>query len=137
MTSQFFPHFRAIDMYQISQAKKVFKKTRYNSKLWLFSAFFGPFRHFYYQIWSFRYKIWCFWPISIYKTLYLKTVFENELKGPYWPLWNVLASFFVQPLFSVLIFHIGGFHLYLLVFPFLYQFYSRIEALVSSSFAND
>ena len=31
----------------------------------------------------------------------------------------------------------GGFHLYLLVFPFVYQFYSRIEALVSSSFAND
>ena len=32
---------------------------------------------------------------------------------------------------------VGGFHLYLLVFPFIYQFYSRIEALVSSSFAND
>ena len=32
---------------------------------------------------------------------------------------------------------VGGFHLYLLVFPFVYQFYSRIEALVSSSFAND
>ena len=31
----------------------------------------------------------------------------------------------------------GGFHLYLLVFPFIYHFYSRIEALVSSSFAND
>ena len=31
----------------------------------------------------------------------------------------------------------GGFHLYLLVFPFVYQFYSRIEALVSSSFEND
>ena len=31
----------------------------------------------------------------------------------------------------------GGFHLYLLVFPFVYQFYSIIEALVSSSFAND
>ena len=31
----------------------------------------------------------------------------------------------------------GGFHLYLLVFPFAYQFYSIIEALVSSSFAND
>ena len=30
-----------------------------------------------------------------------------------------------------------GFHLYLLVFPFVYQFYSIIEALVSSSFAND
>ena len=33
--------------------------------------------------------------------------------------------------------HLGGFHLYLLVFPFVYQFYSIIEALVSSSFAND
>ena len=32
---------------------------------------------------------------------------------------------------------LGGFHLYLLVFPFVYQFYSIIEALVSSSFAND
>ena len=31
----------------------------------------------------------------------------------------------------------GGSHLYLLVFPFVYQFYSIIEALVSSSFAND
>ena len=31
----------------------------------------------------------------------------------------------------------GGFHLYLLEFPFIYQLYSRIEALVSSSFAND
>ena len=31
----------------------------------------------------------------------------------------------------------GGFQLYLLVFPFVYQFYSIIEALVSSSFAND
>ena len=31
----------------------------------------------------------------------------------------------------------GGFHLHLLVFPFIYQFHSRIEALVSSSFAND
>ena len=31
----------------------------------------------------------------------------------------------------------GGFHLYLLVFPFVCQFYSRIEPLVSSSFAND
>ena len=33
--------------------------------------------------------------------------------------------------------NLGGFHLYLLVFPFVYQFYSIIEALVSSSFAND
>ena len=31
----------------------------------------------------------------------------------------------------------GGFPLSLLVFPFVYQFYSIIEALVSSSFAND
>ena len=29
------------------------------------------------------------------------------------------------------------FHLHLLVLPFIYQYYSRIEALVSSSFAND
>ena len=31
----------------------------------------------------------------------------------------------------------GGFHLHLLVFPFVYQFNSRLEALVCSSFAND
>ena len=31
----------------------------------------------------------------------------------------------------------GGFHLHLLVFPFVYQFNSRIGVLVSSSFAND
>ena len=31
----------------------------------------------------------------------------------------------------------GGFHLYLLVFPFVYQFNSRIGVLVKSSFAND
>ena len=30
-----------------------------------------------------------------------------------------------------------GFHLQLLVFPFIYQFNSRIEVLVNSSFAND
>ena len=30
-----------------------------------------------------------------------------------------------------------GFHLHLLVFPFVYQFHFRIEALVCSSFAND
>ena len=32
---------------------------------------------------------------------------------------------------------ISGFHLYLLVFPFVYQFNSRIGVLVHSSFAND
>ena len=32
---------------------------------------------------------------------------------------------------------LGGFHLHLLVFTFVYQFNSRIEALVCSSFAND
>ena len=31
----------------------------------------------------------------------------------------------------------GGFHLHLLVFPFIYQFNSRIVALVCSSFANN
>ena len=31
----------------------------------------------------------------------------------------------------------GGFHLHLLVFPFVYHFNSRIAALVYSSFAND
>ena len=30
----------------------------------------------------------------------------------------------------------GGFHLHLLLFPFVYQFHSRTEALVCSSFAN-
>ena len=30
----------------------------------------------------------------------------------------------------------GGFHLHLLVFPFVYQFNSRIGVLVNSSFAN-
>ena len=33
--------------------------------------------------------------------------------------------------------HEGGFHLHLLVFPFVYQFNSRIGVLVNSSFAND
>ena len=33
--------------------------------------------------------------------------------------------------------YIGGFHLHLLVFPFVYQFNSRIGVLVHSSFAND
>ena len=32
---------------------------------------------------------------------------------------------------------LGGFHLHLLVFPFVYQFNSRIGVLVKSSFAND
>ena len=32
---------------------------------------------------------------------------------------------------------IGGFHLHLLVFPFVYQFNSRVGVLVNSSFAND
>ena len=32
---------------------------------------------------------------------------------------------------------IGGFHLHLLVFPFFYQFNSRIRVLINSSFAND
>ena len=32
---------------------------------------------------------------------------------------------------------LGGFHLDLLVFPFVYQFSSRIEVLVNSSFEND
>ena len=32
---------------------------------------------------------------------------------------------------------LGGFHLHLLVFPFVYQFNSRIGVLVHSSFAND
>ena len=32
-------------------------------------------------------------------------------------------------------FHEGGFHLHLLVFPSVYQLYSRVEALVNSSFA--
>ena len=32
---------------------------------------------------------------------------------------------------------IGGFHLHLLVFPFIHQFNSRIGVLVHSSFAND
>ena len=31
----------------------------------------------------------------------------------------------------------GGSHLHLLVFPFVYQFHSRIETIVCSSFAND
>ena len=34
-------------------------------------------------------------------------------------------------------FHKSGFHLHLLVFPFVYQFNSRIGVLVNSSFEND
>ena len=33
--------------------------------------------------------------------------------------------------------HTGGFHLHLLVYPFIYQFNSTIGVLVHSSFAND
>ena len=33
--------------------------------------------------------------------------------------------------------HTGGFHLHFLVFPFVYQFNSRIGVLLQSSFAND
>ena len=33
--------------------------------------------------------------------------------------------------------HKGGFNLHLLVFPFVYRFNYRIEALACSSFAND
>ena len=33
--------------------------------------------------------------------------------------------------------HLSGFHLHLLVFPFVYQFNSRIGVLVKSSFGND
>ena len=38
---------------------------------------------------------------------------------------------------SILHVEFGGFHLHLLVFPFVYQSNSRIVALVCSSFAND
>ena len=48
-----------------------------------------------------------------------------------WFLISILSMLSIQQ------FYLGGFHLYLLVFPFVYQFYSIIEALVSSSFAND
>ena len=47
---------------------------------------------------------------------------------------------FRQNLFQIIIknlAHCGGFHLHLLVFPFIYQFHCRIEALVCSSFEND
>ena len=49
----------------------------------LFDSIFWPF---YYQIlWS-MYKIEMFDQISIHKTLHFKNVFENLLKGPFWPL---------------------------------------------------
>ena len=47
---------------------------------------------------------------------------------------------FRQNIFQIIIInlaHCGGFHLHLLVLPFVYQFHSRIEALVCSSFEND
>ena len=75
---------------QIKARQKKFRKTRYNSKLWLFSAFFGPFWHFYYQMYSFRHKIWVLWPFLYLKTLYLKIIFENELKRHFRPLWVLL-----------------------------------------------
>jgi hypothetical protein len=40
------------------------------------------------------------------------------------------------PIFRAL-FLVGFIYLHLLVFSFIYQFHSRIEALVSSSFEND
>ena len=46
------------------------------------------------------------------------------------------VTFKSDPL-KLVIFHLGGFHLHLLVFPFVYLFDSRIVALVYSSFAND
>ena len=43
----------------------------------------------------------------------------------------ILATFFCS------VPYLGGFHLHLLVFPFVYQFNSIIGVLVNSSFAND
>ena len=43
----------------------------------------------------------------------------------------------MRPEYHLLWTHFGGFHLHLLVFPFVYQFYPKIKALVYSSFAND
>jgi hypothetical protein len=43
MTSHFFPHILAIDMYQISQAKFFLEKPGITPNFGFFSAFFGPF----------------------------------------------------------------------------------------------
>ena len=43
----------------------------------------------------------------------------------------------MPPGLLIIYFDYGGFHLHLLVFPFIYQFNSRIVALVCSLFAND
>ena len=52
-----------------------------------FFSFFGPFWHFYYQMYSFRHKIWVLWLF-----LYLKIIFENELKMHFRPLCNLSQS---------------------------------------------
>ena len=49
-----------------------------------------------------------------------------------WKLWPFTYTFLMAT-----IVHAGGFHLHLLTFPFIYQFNSRIDILVHSSFAND
>ena len=48
-----------------------------------------------------------------------------------------LVKWLLETLTDSVEINLGGFHLHLLVFPFIYQFESRIEALVCSSFAND
>ena len=48
-----------------------------------------------------------------------------------------IFAIFVQEQDVISITYNGGFHLHLLVFPFVYQFNSRIGVLVNSSFAND
>ena len=49
--------------------------------------------------------------------------------------YQIISQSFDRPLDRHVFY--GGFHLHLLVFPFIYQFNSRIGIVVNSSFAND
>ena len=77
---------------------------------------------------------WCIW--------YCFGGFIQELQGLWVRSFTLLHVLEMKPNFihwktpfsSVML---GGFHLHLLVFPFVYQFNSRIGVLVHSSFAND
>ena len=68
---------------------------------------------------------------------WLKGGIMSEDNGGFLPLPKIILRNYLKLSYPVHGNDIGGFHLYLLVFPFVYQFYSRIEALVSSSFEND
>ena len=74
-----------------------------------------------------------------FKTGVSKLEFKTDIENPKIEklnLWFTLTG----PVYNAgrcLVSSLGGFHLHLLVFPFVYQFNSRIGILDHSSFAND